>query len=287
MKRINTPLLYSVAGAWFAFCGSTVAAELQNLEVSLISDSNPAKAQFDRDIESTTAARGTLRAGVFSKPLENDAQLAVNASVSLEFNDIEGLGESVYLAGAEWSRENKDAKFAPLYSLRGEAGYLDSETDIRDSFLVGLIGSVNWQIEPFFDTTLGARIDLREADTAVFDGTKLQLFGSGNFSLSQRLVLSGGLRVVVGKEVSTATPTVNIVQTADDIEPDDAFGGFDARRFAYSLDATSVLLEFSASYDVTPMLNVNAGYRYVNTTADNSIDYQRNLFELSVRYSFN
>jgi len=91
---------------------------------------------------------------------------------------------------------------------------------------------------------------------------------------------------VFGDEVSTATPTLAIVNTANAIEPDNAFGGFDERRFAYLLDASSVIVQLGANIEVSPQISADIGYRYVHTEADEDISYDRNLVTISARYAF-
>ena len=170
--------------------------------------------------------------------------------------------------------------------LRGELGYTDSETDIRDAGMLGISASGNWQPLPFFDFTAGARADFRFASSEVFDTAKGQLFTQANFSPAGRVVLRTGLSLVFGDEVSTATPTLAIINAASSIEPDNAFGGFEAERFAYNLNATSVILELGANMEFTPQISGDIGFRYVDTQADENISYERYLFTVSARYAF-
>lgn len=266
---------------------ASAAAKITSVEAAFTADTNPARAQFDRDIESSNSILAGLSVALGSVALENDSGVDFDATLSADTHvDIEELGQTVGRVGAEWFKES-DTGWAPLYTVRGELGFIDSETDIRDSAVVGIAVAGNWQPAPFFDYTLGARVDLRQAASDVFDTTKLQLSAVASFTPAARVILRSGFRVVVGNEVSTATPTLAIVNNADAIEPDNAFGGFDATRFAYRLDANSMLLEFGANFEVTPLVSMDLGYRYVNTQADDDIDYDRSLFALSLRYSFN
>ena len=280
------------AAALTTSMGTAMAAgpALTGIDLKLINDSNPAKAEFERDIEATSSVLGRVTASLYSRDLGSSAAHAsgfsLNASASYEHNaDLEGLGESRYRVGAGWFRENKASGLAPLWSFSLGLGYLDSETHIRDSAIVDLLGSVNFQPTNFFDSTIGARIELRQADTEVFDTTKSTLFITGNFSPVARLVLRAGFRVVLGHEVSTATPTLNIVNTAIAIEPDDAFGGRDANRFAYLLDANSAILEAGLGYVFSDAFEANLLYRVVSTEAENDISYDRNMLELTLSFS--
>lgn len=264
-----------------------LAVGVTSADVAFIGDSNPAKAQFDRDIERTSALRLGINVQLGSKEIDEFSGVDFNFRASVEANTtITELGESVYLGSVEYFRENEKLPAAPLFVLRAELGYIDSETDIRDAGMVGISASGNWQPAPFFDFTAGARADIRLARTEVFDTVKGQLFTRANFTPAQRLTLRSGLSLVFGDEVSTATPTLAIVNTAEVIEPDNAFGGFAAQRFAYQLSATSVILELGANVEFTQQISGDVGLRIVNTQADADISYDRYLLSVSARYAF-
>lgn len=263
------------------------AAELTGVDLKFINDSNPAKAEFDRDIEATSSVLGRLTASLYSLPLADtdlaSSGLSLSGSASFEHNlDIEGLGESRYRLGMSWFRESKKSAGSPLVRLSLGAGYLDSQTEIRDSLLLDVGGSINFQPTNFFDTTFGLQTEVRDAETDVFDTTKTTLFVTANFSPIPRLVFRTGLRFVAGNEVSTATPTLNIVNSAEFIEPDEAFGGAPAQRFAYLIDADSTIAEAGVGYGFSGTVQANLLYRFVSTEADGDISYERSLIEFTV-----
>ena len=263
------------------------AAELSGIDLKFINDSNPAKAEFDRDIEEASSFLGRLSGNLYSRPLRNDDMVSsgfsLNGSASYEHNvDIEGLGESRYRASADWFRENKKSKAAPFVRLGLGVTYIDSETQRRDGVAVDAGASINFQPTSFFDTTLGVQAAVTDAETKVFDTTKLTLFVTANFSPMPRLVLRTGLRYVTGDEVSTATPTINIVNNAEVIEPDEAFGGVPEQRFAYLLGANSAIAEAGVGYEITGTIQANLLYRFVSTEADGDISYDRSLIEFTL-----
>ncbi|MFK7994442.1 MAG: hypothetical protein AB8B87_09920 [Granulosicoccus sp.] len=263
---------------------------ITGIDLRYINDSNPAKAEFDRDIEATGSFLGRVTGTFYSNLLVQQSNLlsgiSFNGSASYEINgDIEELGESRYRVSADWFREYTTASLAPFYRLSLGLGMLDSESAIRDSSIVDVSASVNFQPTNFFDTTLGVRYEVREAETEVFDTSKATVSLTANFSPLQRLILRAGLRFVTGNEVSTATPTISIVNAQDVIEPDDAFGGFEENRFAYLLDADSTLLELGLGYVVSDAIETNLLYRIVSTSAAGDIGYDRNMLELTFSYS--
>lgn len=266
---------------------SAPAAELSGLDVKYISDSNPAKAEFDRDIEGSSSLRlrltGNLLALTLASSEATNSGLSVNGSASYEHNaDIDPLGESRFRVSLDWFREARQVSASPFLRAGIGIGYIDSETQIRDGSLMDISASVNLQPTQFFDTTLGVQSAIRNAETEVFDTTQTTLFLTANFSPVPRLVLRSGLRYVMGDEVSTATPTLNIVNSTDVIEPDEAFGGSTARRFAYLVDADSAIAELGMGYSLSGTLQANLMYRFVNTEAKNGIGYERSLIEFTL-----
>lgn len=266
---------------------SAPAAELSGLDVKYISDSNPAKAEFDRDIEGSSSLRlrltGNLLALTLASSEATKSGLSVNGSASYEHNaDIDPLGESRFRVSLDWFREARQVSASPFLRAGIGIGYIDSETQIRDGSLMDISASVNLQPTQFFDTTLGVQSAIRNAETEVFDTTQTTLFLTANFSPVPRLVLRSGLRYVMGDEVSTATPTLNIVNSTDVIEPDEAFGGSTARRFAYLVDADSAIAELGMGYSLSGTLQANLMYRFVNTEAKNGIGYERSLIEFTL-----
>lgn len=268
------------------------AAELTGLDLKFINDSNPAKAEFDRDIVEASSLMGRLTGNLYARPLTNDdavsSGFSINGSASYEHNaDIEGLGESRYRASADWFRENKKGAGTPFVRLGLGATYIDAETERRDGVAVDLGASINFQPTSFFDTTLGLQAAVTDAETAVFDTSKATLFVTANFSPIPKLVLRSGLRFVTGDEVSTATPTVNIVNNAEVIEPDEAFpadlfDGAPVQRFAYRIGATSAIAEVGFGYSITGSVQANFLYRYISTEADGGISYDRNRIEFTI-----
>lgn len=263
------------------------AAELTGVDLKFINDSNPAKAEFDRDIEQSSSFLGRLTGNLLAVPLQDSdtvrSGFSINGSASYEHNiDIEGLGESRYRMGADWFRENRKSSGTPFMRLGVGASYIDSVSERRDGVMIDASASINFQPTSFFDTTLGVQLASTDAQTEVFDTTKATLFATANFSPSPKLVLRAGLRFVTGNEVSTATPTLSIVNNAEFIEPDEAFGGAEAQRFAYLIDADSAIVEAGLGYGISGTVTANLLYRYVSTEADGDISYDRSLVEFTL-----
>ena len=88
----------------------------------------------------------------------------------------------------------------------------------------------------------------------MFDTSKSQVFSRLELATSDRLSWATGLAFVTGDEVSTATPTLNIINNADAIEADSAFGGIAANRLAYRLPADSLLFDVELNFRAEAMV---------------------------------
>ncbi len=284
---MNYFLLSTTAFVGAIYSLSSSAAELTGVDLRFITDSNPAKAEFDRDIEATSSVLGRVTGNLFARTTSNTEDVgsgfSINGSASFEHNaDIEALGESRYRLGASWFREKKKSAGMPFFRIGLGLSYIDSETQRRDGTAIDALASVNFQPTNFFDTTLGVQAAVSDAETRVFDTSKATLFTTANFSPTPKLVLRTGLRYVLGDEVSTATPTTNIVNNAEIIEPDEAFGGASAERFAYLINANSAIFEAGIGYGISGNVQANLIYRFVSTQADGDISYERSIVEFTL-----
>jgi len=271
------------------------ALELNSVGLGLVSDSNPARAQFRDDIVFGQQASVDLGASLFTLPASEELSWGFFGSASLELTGVAledsqssdtGLGQNVVQFTVETERALAELPGDPLLVFGANLGYIDSSTNIRDSGTVGVSASLSYQPLQFLDFTFGLRHDERFAESEVFDTSKTQLFTSAFIGLAPQLSLTADAQLVFGNEVSTATPTVDIVDQADAIVPDSAFGGFDERRFAYLLDATSVLGSFGASYIFGSNILADAKLTGVFTDAGGGIDYSRLLLSFGLTYNF-
>jgi len=284
--RAMLPRLFLVAGLALQ-CPNGLAAGITGLDVQYVNDSNPARAEFSRDIESAASIRAAVTGILWSNSLvaseTKSSGLAFTFSADYEHNlDIELLGESRYRLGFGYFREAKRVAGAPFLRAGFGVSRLDSESVIRDSTLLDASLSLNVQPVPFFDATVGASFEQRDAETLVFDTRKATLFVTGNFSPVPRFVLRTGVRYIFGDEVSTSTPTTQIIDVAEVIEADDAFGGVSERRFAYLVDASTLILEAGLGYELSPSWQTNLLYRVISTEADGSRGYDRTRIEFTL-----
>ena len=81
--------------------------------------------------------------------------------------------------------------------------------------------------------------------------------------------------------VSTAEPTLDIINVSDVIEPDDAFGGFATNRFVYRLDADTTTLTLGGNYALSNKSSVDLSLLYIDTEASGGFYYERYQYRAS------
>jgi len=261
------------------------AFEPISVKITTTADSNPAKAQSDSDIESSSSANFELAALVFEAELSNKSAFVIDSEVNVSQSSVSGLGESEFGGSLAYYRK-LSVLGEPVLSFRGTLAYLDSETDIRDSGKVGLGITSNWDPSPFYDYSLGVNFLSRSAETDVFSTQNITGFGNFNYYFSEALTFSTGLGLQTGDIVSTATPTLAVVNAADVIEPDNAFGGHDTQRFAYRLNATSLIFDAGVQYAFISGFALGSTYQYINTSAADPIEYDRHVVSFNLEYAF-
>jgi len=263
----------------------TFALELESISFATVSDTNPAKAQQEVDIESTYSLQSRLNIAFDPIDLTDHSALVFDGQAQFTTNRINELGKSVFGMGAVYLR-HIESLGEPTMSLRVDATYLDSETDNRDSSQLDIAVAGSWEPSPFYDLTLGSRLVNRKAKSSVFNTRSATLFGQFNYYMTESLTLTSALSYQTGQVVSTATPSLSIVNNASVIEPDGAFGGHDARRFAYKLDATSVIVGLGIEYALSDAISADLSFQSISTKAVDPIEYDRNLMTLTMQYFF-
>jgi hypothetical protein len=87
-----------------------------------------------------------------------------------------------------------------------------------------------------------------------------------------------------GDTVSGPSPTPGIINIADAIEPDDAFGGIEANQFTCRLKADTVVLTMGYNHIFTRDLSFDVSARFVDPEVidDSDITYQRTIIRASL-----
>jgi hypothetical protein len=128
-------------------------------------------------------------------------------------------------------------------------------------------------------TALSIRAELkgfhREAEGRVFDVSGQAAALSLNWMLSPVFSTSAGFEYQTGDATSSAAPSARIAQAAEEIEPDDAFGGIDGNQFAYRIDARTRIASAGFNWRLSRDWALDAQLQSVSVDGDFGNQYDR------------
>ncbi|MCP4431487.1 MAG: hypothetical protein GY806_10950 [Gammaproteobacteria bacterium] len=246
-------------------------------DISVINDDNIRLAQNDLDIRSDLVtsmalqAKGTLELDKFSI-LDFGTRATYN-----KFKTFDTLDSLDFDINARF-RFGFNAGFtAPTYFVGGSIGGTEfTETEMRDSNHISLSAGLNKWITNTISMNLGWGYRKHESKSRAYDTSQNSLFVNLDTNLSSTSLVYTTITYATGDIVSSATPTLDIINAADVIEPDDAFGGIGLNQFAYRIDTDTIIFTFGYNKIITQGLSLDVSARFVESTAS-SIGYDRTL----------
>ena len=155
---------------------------------------------------------------------------------------------------------------------------------MRDSTLLTLSAEMNKWLTTTMNMTAGLQWRERDASSEVFDTSEARIFANLDTELSKRDLVYTTLAYIDGDVVSSASPTLDIINAADAIEPDDAFGGIEANQFAYRIDAETwvVTLGYNRAMSRSWSLDFSARFVESESKKDSNIGYERQILRASI-----
>jgi hypothetical protein len=173
---------------------------------------------------------------------------------------------------------------SPIYSLGARIGGREFDTEMRDASFVALSANLSKWITNTINMTTGVGLNAQESKSEVFDTSEARIFINLDTNFSKNDLVYTTLTYITGDTVSSATPSLGIINVAEAIEADDAFGGIEANQFAYRLKADTVVLTLGYNRIFTPDLSFDVSARFVESEAqdDGDITYERTIFRASL-----
>ena len=257
-------------------------------ESSYISDNNVSKSQENDDIEKDTSFNGSASAS-YTKGLSPLTAFTFTGTAQVEeFAEFEGLSNTQVSFTTDFRFQTRSSFTAPIYSVFVRAIQADFETDIRDSSIVEFGFSATRRITDRITGTLGATVTEREADEGeVFNLDRTRYFANVDWTLSRRVAVYSTLNYIDGDVFSTATAdSLDILNWAEAIEPDNAFGGVANNKFVYRLDAKTTILRLGANVGVNSNLALDFSVDILESDAVGPIEYDLTSIVASVFYRF-
>jgi FimV-like protein len=253
-------------------------------DISLIDDDNVRLAQHDEDIRSDyiLSAKVKARGG---KSLDSFSILNYGGSAAYnKFDTFDTLDNYEIEVNTRYRFALNSGFTAPIYSLGAKIGGREFDTEMRDATFVSLSADLNKWLTNTINMTTGLVFNAQESKSEVFDTSDARIFVNLDTNFSKTDLVYTTLSLITGDTVSSASPTLDIINVADAIEPDDAFGGVEANQFAYRLEADTVVVTLGYNRILTRDLSFDISARYVDSVARDADDiyYDRTIFRASL-----
>ncbi|MCZ6797236.1 MAG: hypothetical protein O7D36_04725 [Gammaproteobacteria bacterium] len=251
-------------------------------DLSVANDSNIRNAQKEFDIRDDIVGDLTVRARA-GKSVGNLSLVAYGARASYQaFKTFDTLNNINFDINAKYRFAFSGGFGSPIYSIGAKLGGIESESDMRSSTLF----SASLQVSKWFTNTInmtaGYEYRQRESASVVFDTVDNRLFVNIDLNLSKANLLYGTYTFITGDFVSSGTPDIYIINAADAIEPDDAFGGVATNQFAYRLDGDTNVITLGYNRIMSRKISLDFSYRYVDSEAKGGITYDRTIVRFSL-----
>jgi len=252
------------------------------VEASFTSDDNVTRAAGDDALSDSVLG---VRVGASAAlPMSTHTRALVQGFAGAErFNTYTGLSRN-FIGGQSDFKYRASGEFgAATYGVfvRTAAEYYESS--LRDGYRHALGATV---LKPATDRVqfFGALTrNIADGNSTVFDAKNLSLRGNADWSLTRWDVVYFGLEYRRGDGVSTARPSLTIVNSVDAIVRDDAFD--DTARFAYRFKASAWLASLGYNRAFAERHSLDISWRGVKTTPSDSalseLGYVVNQFSLA------
>lgn len=251
-----------------------------------VSDDNVSKSQFDADRREDASFTATANAS-YTKDLSFLSALTFTGALSNEeFKDFDGLSNTQISLTSDFRFQTRSGFTAPIYSVFVRVIEADFETDIRDGTTVEFGASATRRITDRISGTLGLTASRRRADGEVFDLERVRYFGNLDWRLSNTIAVYGTYSYIDGDVFSTATPTLPIINWADAIEPDNAFGGEANNKFVYRLDADTTIFRLGVNIGLGRNMSIDISADDLESEAGGPIGYELTAVSAGVLYRF-
>lgn len=251
-------------------------------DVSIAHDDNIRRAQNEVDIRADNILNLTLNAKA-GKSLGRFSLLTYGGSISAEkFATFKELDNLSFNANVRYRFSFASGFTSPIYTIGFKVGGIASDKVARDSTVYSANLGLNKWITNSINMSLGLDHKQRESRSRVFDTVENRLFANFDISLSKKSLLYSTYTYIVGDIVSSATPTLAIINASEVIEPDDAFGGIRTNQFAYRLDSDTQVITLGYNQIISAKTSLDFSYRYVKTESEGNIEYDRSIFRASL-----
>jgi len=253
-------------------------------DLSLINDDNVRLAQDNDDVRSDVIYSATVKA-IGGKSLDSFSIWNYGGSASYnKFDTYDKLDNYDFEVNTRYRFALSSGFTAPIYSLRAKIGGREYDSEMRDATFYGVSADLNKWLTTSINMTTGIGYNGQESKSEVFDTQETFIFINFDTNFSKKDLVYTTFSYISGDVVSSSKPSLDVIEAADAIEPDDAFGGVDANQFAYRIDSDTLVFTLGYNRILTPDVSIDLSARYVESEAksDSSLSYERTIWRASL-----
>ncbi len=253
-------------------------------DIAYINDDNVRLAQDDDDIREDSIISASIKARG-GKSLDSYTIWNYGGSVTYnQFETFDGLNHYEVEANTRYRFALSSGFTSPIYTLGARLTGLEFDSEMRDSTIISLSAELTKWLTNTLNMTTGIGFKTRESKSETYDTEEIRFFVNLDTNLSKTDLIYTTFTYITGDTVSSATPTLDIINVSDSIEADDAFGGVDSNQFAYRIDSETFVVTVGYNKIYSPDLSFDFSVRLVDTEAkdDSSIGYDRTIFRASL-----
>ncbi|MEM7206603.1 MAG: hypothetical protein AAF434_02150 [Pseudomonadota bacterium] len=250
-------------------------------DVTVRYDDNVTRGKYSPDIEEDviSSALGRIE---YADQVNTTSGVIYSASVEAEkYAEFDELDNVNVRGSISYKLHLGYGFFSPRVSLNAAVNSRSFVNEQRSGTGTELGASLTARVSEKLLLTGGLRIRSFSADSDVFSLDDNSAFINADFQITPRIAAYSTLRLIQGDVVSTAQPTLKIINASDEIEPDDAFGGFATNRFVYRLDADTTTLVIGGNYALDNKSSIDASLLYIDSQASGGIYYKRTIYRVS------
>ncbi len=249
-------------------------------------DGNVANAEHGGQIPAT--GLGSMSLGLqYSHPITSDSQFVLRGTLAGDqYFHYVGLSDATATALARVLYRPDSGFYAPLFSLWGSADQSRFGSRMRDSADYRGGAFVREQLTTEISLRVGGVYSERHSKSSVFDLRGQTATLDMDWQLTSSLLAYFGYGYRYGVVFSTGVPTLQIIEAAKVIEPDDAFGGEAADEFAYRFEGHSQTGTLGFNYAFSPRLSIDLQATDTNTRAGwgNHYNHPSGMLSLLTRF---
>jgi hypothetical protein len=273
-RRVSSlPFFYAVSALWVCIPAHAIPLDV---EAAFTYDDNVTRAERNDDIFDDRFL--SLQVGSsFLQWFNQNNRVIYRGFVRGEFYDRYDKLSNVTVGGsANYQYRQSGAFTAPTYGAFARVAIAEYKSELRDSNLFS--AGVSFR-KPFTDRIVYNIVlsgNKRDSDSTVFDTTELSVLQNLDYNLGERWTVYLTHNYLDGDVVSTAVPYLKVVNAAETINGDDAFGGTAENRFAYRIDAETHVVTLGTNFRVNEQNSLDFSVRWVESTATaGDIKYER------------